>query len=553
MRWYLRTFRLSTAPGTWHYQNRYVRGAKNDWPIVKKKAVDEAAVLRHLDPGDEYWIASRAATMLGVSTTSFIVLDFDADKHRTFDEGRAVAWERVKRVVAYIGTEYSPLMFLSPSGGYHVYYFLDRPTSLAELVDLRRPKKEGLVPDVVRAATGEFGSGVCEMFPLRGNVVRWPMGSSQHWVDPSTGDPVLGMGLDAMRTCVETHLRAVPRLPVAHLRSKRPVVNRAVRRKKAALDAGVTEADLTAAAAHAVTLHPATVAKATRWFEHGLSSAGTRNEAMFTIALAMHHAKSALAPLGFDATVDLPDQLFAWLSAKHNGMSKEYTGSEAAEMWWRTECRRVIASAADVKLATDFQEGLTMLREAEWERAVEVAQQEGRNKRERFRLFVVAACVLRKGKWSFYATDRDFAPLESGLFPGEIHHKWIRQIPFCKELGSFQRYRKKLLHAGYMTLEVKADRNNRRATVYGFRFFTDSPRFDFDYSPADLRDALSRIEGADRLDKASFDVALYLSRRFTETELVATFGKGAVKFMTERLALIRAAIRADDGVLTKAA
>lgn len=509
----------------WHEQTSYKPHQRNTWPSAKRSLTREI-IRRHLDRSERYWIASRCLLDGDRPETTFLALDFDCK------DGRDRAWERLRKVVAFFGR--TPFVCSSPGGGFHAFWFFDQPTHLASLVDLKNPQSRGLLPDLLGHAFGAgIRSGFCEIYPQNGQIIRWPLGTDQHPIDLATGETFLPDDLDVILSAVETHRRTVEPLTLKHLRSLRPAPSSETTTSESRLPVQVTKAEIADAQQFAAVIHENTVAAGIKLFRDGLTAFGTRNDALFNLALVMVGAPGALTPLGFDANSDPGEQLFTWLDAKHNGFSKDYPGAEETDRdWWRDVCQRTVENAKNTPLREGhFVESYRLLTESEWDTVFSIGYCTETKASRRYRLEIVACCAIRKAKWS--VTQRGFEPAEDGTYSAEIHSAWWAQIPFCKNRRFQKGYLDELIAAGLFRPGEPGDRSMRRANMYdGFPLVFDGPRPELPYSPRELAWLANEM----KVDNGVLEYCLVAIQRFPDPkQLRKRYGKGGEKYISDRI------------------
>lgn len=514
----------------WHEQDGYVRSGKKV-PFLRPEGqreedvIEDATIRRHLARSEEFWIASRCDLEVGRPVTSLLLLDFDAG------DGRAAAWERLQQVVSYFGRV--PLLYSSPGTGYHAIWFWDSRVPLASYIDLNKPQSQGILAEVLRHVLGRIGPGICEIYPQNGQVVRWPLGTRQYRADPVTGEPVVEEDLEVLLAVAEHHRDTVPPLAVEHLRSLRPspflVTSIAERVQRDA----IVRDELKGIENLPVTLHPARMADARQLYREGLREPSRRNDGMYAIAQTMLHAPEALIPLGYDPQGDPAQQLLKWLESKHNGMSGDYTGPHQEDhAWWLGECQRVVRSAASSAVATEitYPEGWRMLTESEWDRIFSLGSHISTSNR-RYRVEVVAACFLRKAKWSVMA--RKFEAAADGTYQAEIHSDWWAQIPFCKNRKNQRSYREQLANFGLYHLEKRGSLKTKRANMYGglpLEFGGVQPSLP--YSPRELASMAEVLE----IQSPVLEYCLVAAQRFPEEgQLRLRYGRGE-RYILQKIA-----------------
>lgn len=513
---YLRPFPLRR--NGWHEQLRYDSKRDKGPFFAAHRILTDGDILRHLDRSQRYWIACNSPLIQGEPVTSFLLLDFDVDP----DNGRSrgEAWSAVQAVMNMLGWEFRPLVYTSPGNGYHVIYFFDQETRLFDLVDPRRPQSGGLIPDIVREATGDFGAGVCEVFPQPKQVVRWPLGTDQYPVDVQTGMPAAEDDVRTLLDAVEQHRLTVPALSVEHLST----IHNGIQELHAAPTSPQMQQEVPAK--YRGEVHPDTVERVRCWYRDGLSRTGTRNTAMFLIARVMVHAPEVLVDLGFDPGRDRAQQLHEWLRTKHNGNSNDYPGSAAPnEAFWERECRRMVQCAAS-RPAGGFPKGRFRLTEAEWDEVFRLGYAEN-DQLLRHRIELVAAGWLRKAKWSVLVNNVEAD--SDGTYTAEIHSDWRHEMPFCKRIDSEMRYRRKLENAGLFSLKSRGSPASGQANRYhGFPLDLYGPQRELPFTPRKIK------EMADELDVPSIvlEYCLEARARFPDDErFVERYGEAGTRYI----------------------
>lgn len=514
----------------WHEQKRYVPHRKNQWYSAGDRRLTDGIIRDHLDPSKRYWIACRCPVEGNLPVTKFLALDFDVK------ESWDIAWNRLNSVIAFF--ERTPFVCSSPGGGFHAFWFFDQQVNLASLVKLGSPQSRGLLPDLLGSALGErIGPGVCEVYPQNGQVFRWPLGTDQHRVDLETGNIIASADLNELLLAVERHRDTMEPLTLSHLRSLKPSPSAWTITPKARLPVSVTTAEIADANRFAGSIHAITVASGVSLFRDGLTARGTRNWAMYHVALVMVHAPDALAPFGFDMTADPGEQLFAWLDAKHNGLSTDYTGSEDTDRdWWRRKCQDTIRDARNARpLDHKFPEGYLRLTDAEWDTVFSIGDRIEVKPSRRYRLEIVAASVLRKAKWS--VAQRGFGPSIDGTFPAEIHSVWWAQIPFCKHRRYQAGYRDELMSAELFRPGLKGNRRERRANIYeGFPLVFEGRRPELPYTPGEL----AWMAGQMKEESAVLEYCLVVTQRFPDLkQREDRYGEGGERYISDRMQTMR--------------
>ena len=494
--------------GGWHIQRKYVRGHRNEWRAARRRMQPED-VRRHLARAGDYWIATRSIEDAGTPATPFLILDFDAKG----DTPSHVALERLHRVVEVIGEDVPPIVSTTPGGGYHALWFFDATVPLSSFVNLRMPQSAGPLPELIRYVLGASGSGICEVFPAAGQVVRMPFGGGQDVIDMQTGE-VIG-DLDALLTFAERYRIESARLTVNRIRSIRPsreVVPMAVASRSSL--AGPREFDTQP-------VHSLTREEAVSLYEHGLVAKGTRNRATFALALTMVHDPEALVPLGFDPIGSAEEQLYEWLRAKHNGLSSDFPGpGEHDETYWREEMARVVASARTSGL---FREIRARLTEEEWGRVFNVGENHAESPADRFNLEVLYASVLRKAKSS--VLHRDYRQESSGTYPAEIKNEWWRQIRGCSHAKGLKVSRERLMTLGLLERRKAGDKQSRRGTIYALPLNFGGAQPELPASPSRLASISRHLQQ----DLPYVEYCFLIVARFPGAALAARYGSKAAR------------------------
>jgi hypothetical protein len=356
------------------------------------------------------------------------------------------------------------------------------------------------------------------------------MGTNQFFVDFSTGNPQQGMDPASVLSSV-THAKDTnciltvewlneirPKDPSASFQGTGFTVTHGP-------ELGVNlppDCTTTTSSSHLVA--PAAQQEGIVWYRDGLNEFGTRNDAMFKVALVVVNSPQILVPLGYDPEKDEASQLFEWISNKHNGYSNDFPGKEDANLgFWRLECVRVIESARESPLCHPY--GIYLLSEMEWEFVFQVGDTASKEKGFRYRLESYAANVLRKAKAS--VLRKGSVPDPDGTYSAEISSEWFRKIPFGKGTHQRNKYQSALREAGLLKLVKRGSKEAKRANIYsGFPLDLYGPRPTLPYSPPEM----GQIASARETESPLIEYVLVVNQRYSEKEQRERYGGAGAGF-----------------------
>ena len=301
--------------------------------VPARTAFSEVDLDRHLDPAEDFWLASRAPFDARGFYTHFLMLDFDAKGDPEPPD------RRLERVIGLLGVK--PLVFTSPGNGYHAFWFLDQPTRVGNLTYRGRSHLRGLVPRLVGRALGRGpGQGIVEVFPQAGRIMRWPLGNRQELVDLETWQPEVGLSPEEKLDAAEAYFETGERLSYQHLRrldESLPMPSPGPSRQASNEPEPEIDRDL-----------------AVRLWSEGLQDEGTRDSSTFLLALVLVHEPELLGFVGVGGADDPAALLADWMEHKHNGLSKTLASFEAGDPWFLCEARRVVDAARKTSFTHGF-------------------------------------------------------------------------------------------------------------------------------------------------------------------------------------------------------
>lgn len=265
-----------------------IRREGQQWSTVNR-GLSNDLLLQHFAGPTAYATSKLDYTKQPRTHTTVLTIDLDKDKGA--DTSLAVRYDRVKAIFGPA----APIVFSTPSGGYHVCYLLDKPTRRDWVISYAKKKLDDAGLKV------EHGS--VELLE-NSTLKRLPLGKGCYRLDPDTLARIGSDNIDGFYATLETLTT-----PFHNLLSIGPqsLIERPSRARKSTVQYGNGEAvELTTEQREYILVN-------------GLQSVGTRR--LMQAYLIDHYGRQGLRG------AELNRAVIRWMDENHNGASRDWLTS----------------------------------------------------------------------------------------------------------------------------------------------------------------------------------------------------------------------------------